>query len=343
MLALLGACAAPVAAEPDGASRSPIVRGTPSTKSQDATVYIAIGTQGQFCSGALVAPNLVLTARHCVQGTDENAATECAAYTDRFVPTTLTIALGATANGTTVAATGKQTFVDAGDNMCSHDIALILLDRDVEGAMIAAVRFDAVTKGETTATVGYGDDGSGTPTNGRYQRASLLVDAVGPVTTSYTTKDNKKIPFDVRSGELATGESTCFGDSGGPLFDAQGNIIGVTSRGVDAECNDRPSIYSDTASHGALIKSAATAAGHPLADPVPAANDPAADTTGDTGDETDGNASGGSATKKRASSFVPQSSAGCALARSGAPTPKGGAAIFLSGLAMTLLLSRRRR
>ena len=136
---LLGACAAKTGdLGGEGSSSSRIVNGTPSTSAQDATVYIAIGTQGQFCTGALVAPNLVLTARHCVQNTDDKAGVECTPYTDRIAAGTLTISLGANASASAVAATGKQTFVDSGTDLCSHDIALILLDRNVSGAKVAA-------------------------------------------------------------------------------------------------------------------------------------------------------------------------------------------------------------
>src|SRR5262249_48392235 len=80
-------------------------------------------------------------------------------------------------------------------------------------------------------------------------------------------KNGTKIPTDVPVGEIATGESTCYGDSGGPILDAQGNVVGLTSRGLIDSCLDAPSIYSDVASHYAMIAKAAADAGHPLAHP----------------------------------------------------------------------------
>ena len=347
---LLGGCAAAAPGEgsteaeapPVGQARSAIVNGAPSTASQDSAVLIAIGTGGQFCTGALIAPNLVLTARHCVQGTDET--TECGAYTTRTDPSTMGIAVGVGASATTIAAHGKKTFVDSGTSMCSHDVALILLDQDIPNASIAAVRLSKVKAGETTTTVGYGDNGFGTPTATRYQRASLKIDAVGPTSQTYTTKDNKAIAFTVHAGEISTGESTCFGDSGGPLFDAQGSIIGMTSRGLDGECIDRPSIFTDTASHADLIAQAATEAGHPL--DVSAAQ---ADTsTGDPSSTADDTAAPTTTTKskgKSAYTLEPQSNAGCSMARS-YPSQGGGDArmwLIFGAIGVTVIALRGRR
>jgi V8-like Glu-specific endopeptidase len=358
-LLVLGGCAARSAGDPGsaadpgagaeveakaaGRTSSAIVSGTPSTASQDSTVLIAVGTDGQFCTGALIAPNLVITARHCVQGTDETS--ECGSYTTRNGPNTLGVAVGVSASGTSLAAHGKKTFVDSGTSMCSHDIALILLDQDIPGASIATVRFAKVEAGETTTTVGYGDNGFGTPTATRYQRDSLKITAVGPASHTYTTKDQKAIAFTVHPGEIATGESTCFGDSGGPLFDAQGSIIGMTSRGLDGECIDRPSIFTDTASHADLIAQAATEAGHPI--DVSASQ---ADTsTGDPSSSADDGATTTPTTAKskgNAYTLQPQANAGCSVTRSRERPRVGGQVMewpVFSAIGVLVVVVRRRR
>jgi V8-like Glu-specific endopeptidase len=339
----IGGCAAPIggdadAPEAEGRTSSAIVNGSPSPAAQDAAVLITIGTDGQFCTGALIAPNLVITARHCVQSLDET--TECGAYQTRFSAETLGISIGTDATAATIVARGKKTFVDQGTTMCSHDIALILLDKDVPGATVASVRLDKAKVGEMTTTVGYGDNGFGTPTASRYQRASLKIDAIGPASQTYTTQDEKQIAFTVHAGEIATGESTCFGDSGGPLFDAQGRIIGMTSRGLDAECIDRPSIFSDTASHADLIEQAASEAGHPLSATTSHEADPTASDDG-----TDDTTSTPTTTKskfKSGTTLQPQPNAGCSLARAGASETSTGWRIF-GLIAVIALVVRRRR
>jgi hypothetical protein len=128
------------------------------------------------------------------------------------------------------------------------------------------VRLGKLTVGEGAWTAGYGDNGRGQVTPGRYEKGGLKIDAVGPAQYTFKTKQNQSMPVTLPPGEIVTGESTCFGDSGGPLLDMKGNVIGVTSRGIDESCIDRPSIYSDTASHATLIRAAAQASGHTIAE-----------------------------------------------------------------------------
>lgn len=243
-------------------AEQPIVNGTPSVAADDAVVMLVAG-EG-LCTGTLVAPNLVITARHCVAEIDESS--ECGTFGDDFDASSIGVVLGVHAdfeNQSAIVASGAKLFHEASDDGCTTDIAFILLDQNVPNAKIAAVRTTPAAVGEVTRTLGYGEDGQrgGNLTDGRYERKDLTVDSVGPGTYAYETQNDRTIDVDLVSGEILTGESTCFGDSGGPLLDAQNAVIAVTSRGIDGYCEDRPSIYSAVATHAALVQTAFEAAG----------------------------------------------------------------------------------
>lgn len=260
-----------------GAARQAIVGGDASPAAHDSVVFLVhVGPKGwEFaCSATLVAPNLVLTARHCVSdigdpnvscdvdgrqlaggslGADRDA-TGFAVYVGPKTPT-------AAASGAP-AAKGRAIVHDGAATLCGHDLAFIVLDRDVPSAVVAPVRLSgAPAVGEELVAVGYGQTTTGAAPAVRQERSGVRVRYVGP-----------NVDPAVAPGDFVVSESDCEGDSGGPgLSPATGAVVGVatrvgTAKGtascVDSKANSVFVFYTQLAAFGEVARRAFAAAGH---------------------------------------------------------------------------------
>jgi V8-like Glu-specific endopeptidase len=237
----LAACAPETSDEaPLGAARSAVIAGTDSDASQDAVVFLVhkdpASARVGMCTGTLVAPNLVLTARHCVADADEGA--ECAAdgtavsggaIRANHAPGTLLVYTGknrppfASQRDPAPSGVGATIVDDGAKNLCDHDLALVVLKEPLAGVPIAAMRLDGdVATGETFTAVGWGITSTSTKPAVRQQRGGVRVVAVGP---------DAKASLPVPPTQFEAGEAICLGDSGGPAFAASGALLGVVTGG----------------------------------------------------------------------------------------------------------------
>jgi secreted trypsin-like serine protease len=279
-LLTLAACD-PAADEADVASAA-IIHGQVSGADQNAVVRLVIGAANdEVCSGTLIAPNAVLTARHClatrrtdqalvtcrVVGADGTVAetTPDYPYDGNVDVRTVSVSAGATfSEDAPPQAKGLEVITDDASTMCAHDIAVLILDRSLAVATPRAVRQDPPRVGEKLTAVGWGYTDVTSPTGQlvlptqRMQRPGIAVLATEEQVITYQRQGGDRIVSGAMKGELIVGESVCNGDSGGPLLDDAGAIVGVTSRRVSyvsVRCVDTPAVFSNPGSpqHSGVI------------------------------------------------------------------------------------------
>jgi hypothetical protein len=262
-----------------------IVGGEPSPAGgpQDAVLLLRTMINGQelLCTSSLVAPNLVLTARHCIANLVEGPF-NCSVEGELFdnptgagqlgldLPASTLEFYGGALPRTKPLAHGLSIVSTLSDTICVNDIAFVVLDRAVALPVLPLRLHGRATLGEPVTLVGYGlvsddqqiIDFSAQP---RQQKTGLSIAGVGPdsLADGVTTVPPRALFLD--------GPSGCVGDSGGPLLDASSNaLLGVYSLLDGGQCSDANVRHQlvHVPAFQALTEQAFAAAG---ADPVPEA------------------------------------------------------------------------
>ena len=212
----LAACSADWQTGDDDLVSAEIVRGRADGERHPSVVALMIG-EGGLCTGTLIAPRAVLTARHCVSELASEGI-DCADPSPQFEgdldPRTIAVRVGNNVSSAREVAHGVRALVPAGDRLCEADIAVLLLDRDVTGIDPVPVSLtQAPRAGDDVVLVGYGRRSEATGAGIREYRTAVPI-------------------VRVAAREFLLGRSTCSGDSGGPALDARsGAVVGVVSRG----------------------------------------------------------------------------------------------------------------
>lgn len=224
-----------------------VVRGVADRGQDPAVVAIDIGER-ELCTGALVAPGVVLTARHCVAQTSESVACPPSGRQVGAArrPDSLAIMVGDAIATAKVRAHGAEIVAPSGDVLCGADVALVVLDQPIDDVEPLAVRAHGVAKGDRVRAVGFGRAHDGAPAGVKLLRDHVLV-------------------LDTTDTEFFVGQATCQGDSGGPALDeSTGEIVGVVSRGgPSCDSSGAHNVYTRADAFRALVDDAiAKAARH---------------------------------------------------------------------------------
>jgi MYXO-CTERM domain-containing protein len=261
-----------------GTTSSPIIGGQTTS---DYPFAVGINIRGSgTCSGTLIAPNLVLTARHCVSDLNTGEQIQCgrSAFSGKYPASSFRVTTRPSmySGNPQYRAVNKVT-VPSVDSACGADLALLQLASNVPAneapivpPLIGHTLYNSQLYSRFFTAIGYGLTGSAANapnTSGvRRIRQNIAVACLPGRPDAECT-----IPAGVLDkNDILTNEGTCQGDSGSAMYEQllfdKGTFLatGVLSRG-DGECANgvytRTDAWADFLVSNALLS--ATAGNYP--------------------------------------------------------------------------------
>ena len=219
------ACSAPEATDDaaSGARTEAVVNGELSSDDQNSVVLIYNNLLSKWCTGAVVAPTLVLTARHCLFNykSGPNSIVRCdeqggvSQVYDSYDPALLTVSIGKERGPNLVPeAVGVDIHSSELLDLCLNDVALLEVDTPLSQSIVPLRLDTPPQKGERGLLVGWGayegDVDSARPPLSKRRQRELTVLEVGP--KNFTPEGGT--PRYLEEATFLATEGGCQGDSG---------------------------------------------------------------------------------------------------------------------------------
>ncbi|MER7011701.1 serine protease [Saccharopolyspora sp. NPDC000359] len=244
--------------EPEGAVTPYIIGGSPADQTYSFMISLQYERDGNpdshRCGGALVSPEWIVTAAHCVtQDTPDGTPVV-------LDPAIFHVRIGSTDRTTGGSVAKIQEIVVHPDYQAlperseGDDVALLRLDAPSDQAP-APMASELTEPGTAVRQIGWGytsNEDKGDPTKLPTQLQQLDTTVIPP-TTPKCVADAGDDSWGIRDeGDVCTDNpegvrGPCGGDSGSPLLVREGDgwqVVGVDSRGVGSVCGESPDIYT---------------------------------------------------------------------------------------------------
>ncbi|WP_093940874.1 S1 family peptidase [Actinoalloteichus hoggarensis] len=247
---VVGSAASVDSPENGSVAESRIVGGVPASTADHPWMAALTTPNGDlYCGGALVAPDKVVTAAHCLvlpseQGVRVKSRTDVRVVVGR---TDLRTTEGVQAGVRSIWVHPRySSFVEG------EDVAVITLDRRIDAPTATLVGHGderLYSPGTPATTMGWGRTSENGATSATLRSLDLPMIADADCARSYPEYDPAAM---VCAGYLEGGRDACAGDSGGPLI-VEGRVVGLVSWGDGCAREGSPGVYTRLLEYRSLL------------------------------------------------------------------------------------------